>query len=454
MSGITRTGSLPVLLLLALVLILAPGCDPVSTDEASAEGGEAAEAGVEEEAAEEASGEVQEGEGDEEQDEGAKEPTKRRERSTSVSAAPVIRGDLVVPVIAEGSIRARHATEVKFEIGGRLDELLVREGQWLRKGQPLAKIDDREYQLALEDADARFLQGLAQLAVEEEGFEGRKAERTLSEKRAELQRLEREGEITPDERMDRELRLGMEAVREGAYRRELMELRSGLHAARNDAARARLDIERCTILAPFSGVITNLDLTAGERVQAGETLCRLVDNVNVEAAVGVLESDLGSVQPGRKAFLTIPALGERIPVKVDVVSPDVDEASRTCQVLLRLRSREGRIKPGMFVRAAIAGQRLEDRLLVPREAVVTRDGRPVIFRVEDGRAKWVYVQLGARNDHLVEIARVDQGGPLEPGTPVIVDNHLTMTHDAKVKVRKTVPIEDPWIEAADANEQG
>jgi RND family efflux transporter MFP subunit len=451
MSRIERTGLAPVLLLLALVLILAPGCDPVATDEAAGEEGEAVEAG---EADASSSAEDEAEEEAEEDAEEEKEPARRRERSTSVSAAPVLRGDLVVPVIAEGSIRARNTAAVKFEIGGRLDELLVREGQWVRRGQPLARIDDREYQLALQDADARFLQGLAQLAVEEEGYEGRRAERTLEEKRAELARMEQAGEISREERRDRELELGMEAVREGAYRRELMELRSGLHAARNDAARAKLDIERCTVLAPFSGVITGLDLTAGERVQVGETLCRLVDNVNVEAAVGVLESDLGAVQAGRKAFLTIPALGERLPVQVDVVSPDVDESSRTCQVLLRLRSRDGRVKPGMFVRAAIAGQRLEDRLLVPREAIVTRDGRPVLFRVEDGRAKWVYVQLGARNDHLVEIARIDQGGPLDPGTPVIVDNHLTMTHDAKVKVKTMVEIDDPWIEAADDSEQG
>ena len=104
----------------------------------------------------------------------------------------------------------------------------------------------------------------------------------------------------------------------------------------------------------------------------------------------------------------------------------------------------------MFVRAAIAGEILPERILVPREAIVTRDGRPVLFKVEDGRARWVYVQLGPQNETLVEIARVDQGGPLDPGTPVIVDNHLTMTHDAKVKVKKTVEVPDPWGPPPDA----
>ena len=68
--------------------------------------------------------------------------------------------------------------------------------------------------------------------------------------------MEREGEIDREERLDRELELGMDAVRDGAYRRELIEVRSGLASARADATRARLDMERTQLLAPFSGVIT------------------------------------------------------------------------------------------------------------------------------------------------------------------------------------------------------
>jgi hypothetical protein len=103
----------------------------------------------------------------------------------------------------------------------------------------------------------------------------------------------------------------------------------------------------------------------------------------------------------------------------------------------------------MFVRAAIAGEVHADTRLVPREAILTRDGRPMLFRVEKDRAKWVYVQLGKRNDYVVEIARIDQGGPLDDGTLVIIDNHLTLTHDAKVKVRKTRPINDPWVSSTE-----
>jgi RND family efflux transporter MFP subunit len=447
------------LVLLAAVGVVDTGCAGDSAGAEVAADGEAPEGADGEAAGERSSAneEADEGSGDDSEeadDEDEPKKKKRRERSTTVQVTEVVRGDLVLPIVAEGSIRARNAAEIKFEIAGRIDELWIEEGQRVRRGQKLAGIDDREYRLQLEEARSRYLQALGQLAVEEEGYDGNDAERLLEQETDELEKLEQDGTITRRERLDRELELGMEAVRAGAYRRELLEVRSGLATARADAERAELLLERTVLRAPFSGVVVGLDVARGERVQVGETLARLVDDVDLEAEVGVLESDLGALSPGRAVLLAIPALGETLEVSVDVISPDIDAESRTCPVLMRIKSKDGRIKPGMFVRAAIAGEVLPGRILVPREAIVTRDGRPVLFRVEDGRAKWVYVQLGERNDHLVEIARVDQGGPLDPGTPVVVDNHLTLTHDAKVKVRRTVPVADPWFEQSEVAADG
>ena len=381
-------------------------------------------------------------------EESAEKP--RRESSTTVTTAPVVRRALVLPVTAEGSIRARHTSELKFERAGRITEVHVREGQRVRRGQLLVKLDDRELGLSLEEATSRYLQGLAQLAVEEDDYKDeRAAERTLDAQRAELERQERDGEITREERLDRELELGMEAVRDGAYRRELLEVRSGVATARADAARLKIELERTEIRAPFSGVVTGMELDVGENVQVGQTAMRVVDDVNVEAAVGVLESDLAMIEVGKPALLQVPALRTEIPLTVDVIDPEVAADTRTARVLLRLSSAEHRVKPGMFVRAAIAGEVFEDRLLVPREAIVTRDGRPVLFKVEDDRALWVYVQLGAQNEQLVEIARVDQGGPLDPGTEVVVSNHLTMTHNAKIRVKETLEVPDPWGSGAE-----
>jgi hypothetical protein len=89
---------------------------------------------------------------------------------------------------------------------------------------------------------------------------------------------------------------------------------------------------------------------------------------------------------------------------------------------------------------------------VPREAVLMRDGRPLVFKVEGDRAQWLYVELGVNNDHLVEVIGVLQGGTLDPDDRVVVSDHLTLAHEAKIKVRKTVSTSDPWISSAQGNE--
>jgi len=407
-----------------------------ATTEEGAEG-EVAEADSDDDAAAE--------DGAEDGAEDEKEKPKRRERSVSVTATLARRTSLVVPVIAEGVVRARHSAEIKFELAGRIARVHVVEGQRVRRGQALATLDDREYVVASEEARANTLDALGKLAVEESDFgEPSAGAAELSEQLAELDAMARRGEITRDEHRAREMDLGIAAVRDGAFRRELLEVRSGLAASRAAQQRAELNLERTILRAPFSGVVSGLTLNAGERVQVGETLCTVVDDVEIEADIGVLESDLKALELGRPALVYIPALDLTIPAAVDVISPRIEPESRTCQVLVRLRSADGKIKPGMFVRTSIAGEVYPEKLVVPREAILTRDGRPLLFRVEDGRAKWVYVELGLRNDHVVEIASVVQGGPVEDGTPVVIDNHLTLTHDAKVKVRRTEPLVDPW----------
>jgi RND family efflux transporter MFP subunit len=269
---------------------------------------------------------------------------------------------------------------------------------------------------------------------------------------ADLERLEQSGKITREERLAREIGLDVQALKEGKFRVEIAAARSGVSVARADLERARLNLERTEIRAPFDGVVTGLTLSAGEQVMVNQVLFTLVDNVNLEAEVGVLEADVGKIAPGGAAILAVPALGDTFGVKVDVVSPQFNRETRTCQVLIRLQNSEGRLRPGMFARALIAGERFEGRLLVPREAVLTRDGRPLVFKVEGDRAQWLYVELGESNDHMVEITSVLQGGTLEPDDRVVVSDHLTLAHDAKIRVRRTLATTDPWIASASGDE--
>ncbi len=378
----------------------------------------------------------------------------RRERAVTVNAARAIRGDLVRPVVAEGHIRARHTAELHAEVAGKIARVIAEEGQSVKRGQMILKLDDREYEMASEEARARYLQALSLLTIEDADVDtalvGQAKE--VRDEFADLDRLERAGKITRDERLAREIALDIQSLKEGKFRGEIAAARSGVSVARADLERARLNLERTEIRAPFDGVITGLVLSPGQQLMLNQAICTLVDNINIEAEIGVLEADVGKIAPGGSAILAVPAVGDTLNVTVDVVSPQFDSETRTCQVLLRVKNADGKLRPGMFARALISGERFKDRLLVPREAILTRDGRPLLFKVDGDRAKWLYVDLGESNDHLVEIKNVLQGGTLDPGDRVIVSDHLTLAHDAKVKVRRTVAIDDPWIHFAQGNE--
>jgi RND family efflux transporter MFP subunit len=401
----------PWILIIAVLLILPlAGCGDAGSDGANAKADADSTGGGSGEEADAAA------KSEDETAEEAKPERKRKERTTSVRVSEAFRGDLVIPVIAEGTIRARHDAELRTELAGRIVRIAVTEGQTMRKGQLIAKLDDREYEVASEEARATYLEAVSLLAIEEVAIEIPERPQDLQAKIDELGDLEAQGVITREERLAREVSLDVNAIKEGHYRLDVLASRSGIAAAR-----AQL-----------------------EHVTVNQVICTLVNNTDIEAEVGVLESDIGKLDIGRPALLAIPALNDTVRVKVDVISPQFDSSTRTCRVLLRLQNESGQMRPGMFVRAIISGESFSDRLLVPKEAILTRDGRPLLFKVDGDRAKWLYLKIGQRNDNLVEITGVLQGGSLEPGDRVVVADHLTLAHDAKIKVKKVLPIRDPW----------
>jgi RND family efflux transporter MFP subunit len=371
-------------------------------------------------------------------------PSERKERAVSVDASPAFRGDLVVPVVAEGTVRSLHSSEIKVEISGRIASIAAREGQTIRKGSLILRIDSREYEVAADEARSRYLQALSALAVEEDSVDVIERSSELQQKIDELEKLEEQGSITRDERLAREIALDVQALRGGAFRTDMVATRSGVTAARAALERAYLNLERTEVRAPFAGVVTGLRLSPGEQLIAGGAVCTLVNNVELEAVVGVLEADIGHIESGRRALLVLPALGDTLETRVGVISPQFDRSTRTCEVLLPIDNRDARVRPGMFVRAIVAGETLRDRLLAPREAILTRDGRPLLFKAENGRAMWVYVELGRQNETLVEIKQILQGGTLAEGDLIVISNHLTLSHDAKIDVKNTVPFHDAW----------
>ena len=329
-----------------------------------------------------------------------------------VSVAEVRDGDLVLSVTTTGQVRSDGEAVLKAEVAGTIAEVLVRPGDRVRKGTPLVTLDPRPFDLAVKEAEA---------AIDEAQVRYQDA-------------------VAPDS-----IVLGRPPSDE---QRRIALTRSGLMSARVRLERAKLDRERATIDAPYAGMVDRVDVSMGERVAAGEPVTRVVnlDALRIEASV--LEHDIPLIREGGQAIVSSAAApGGTVTGRVSAVLPVIDSTTRSGKAYIRLAG-GGALRPGMYADVRLEASRLRDRRLVPARAVIERDGRPLVFVVKDGRAQWVYITPGRSNGAETEVLPDSASGeiPVRVGDQVIVEGHLTLTHDAPVRVLQAPDGERPVVE--------
>ena len=299
------------------------------------------------------------------------------------------RAPFVLTVAATGRAMAQQRARLSARVGERVGAVAVTEGARVHAGDRLVELDARPFEITLHEAQARF-------ASAEADFRIRVAsDTTLTEER-----------------------------------RELVAHRTGLTEAREALARARLDLESTHLVAPFDGIVAAVEAQPGERVVANAPLIDLVALDPIRIPAEVLETDFGRLAPGAAARVRFAAFpGETFPGEVAALGPEIDPERGTGLAWVTLPNPDGRIRPGMWADVEIAGSVLADRLSVPRAAVLERDRRLLVFRVEDGRAEWQYVETGLESSGRIEITK-----GLAPGDTVLVGGHLTLAHGAPVAV--------------------
>jgi multidrug efflux pump subunit AcrA (membrane-fusion protein) len=135
--------------------------------------------------------------------------------------------------------------------------------------------------------------------------------------------------------------------------------------------------------------------------------------------------------------------GQSFDGRVVAVLPIVNSETRSGRAYVRTTG-TGALRPGMYADVRLEAQRLPGRRLVPTRAIIQRDGRDLVMVVRDGRAQWTYIQAGRSNGRQTEVLPDSASGliPVNPGDQVIIEGHLTLIHDAQVRVvprRETTP---------------
>lgn len=316
----------------------------------------------------------------------------------AVEGAPVLLDTLVLSVSASGQAEGWRRAMVTAEVAGRVDRVPVRESQVVGPGEVLLTLDPVDYELALEEAEARL-------------------DRAEADYR---ERLLFDADLPADVREERD---------------RSARLKSGLGEAEIAVRRARLDLERTRVRSPFPGRVASLQVVPGQRVNANAELMTIVDVDPIRVQVQVLEGELAHLAPGGRAEVRFSAFPDQaFQGEIQTINPLVEQQTRTARVTVLVPNPTGRIMPGMYARVELEAQRVPDRILVPRSAILERDRRTMLFVHEDGRAKWRYVTTGMENETYVEILENPETDMVSEGEVVLTGGHFTLTHDAQVRL--------------------
>ena len=196
--------------------------------------------------------------------------------------------------------------------------------------------------------------------------------------------------------------------------------------------------------APRDGIIGYRNVEAGAIVSAGTKVFSLVDNSHLNVDCTLSESDAAILKTGLSVQVTIDALGTDCPGRSVYVSPAMDEASRTYQVRIELDTAADDMKAGLFAHTSIDILQRPQTLFVPKEAVLSRNGRQILYILQaDGTVAERTVRIGLMNDEEEEIL-----AGLQDGEVVVVTNQDKLKDGTAVE---SVPYEGPDDDAEAAS---
>ncbi|MFY0593753.1 efflux RND transporter periplasmic adaptor subunit [Roseivirga sp.] len=289
---------------------------------------------------------------------------------------------------SSGTIASGNELSITFQASGVLKQLNIKNGQMVRKGQVIGQLENTQQQFAVEKAEASL--------------------------------------------EDAKVRYTDAMLSYGAGITELQKknllVQNGVPSAEINLKEAKMNMARTQILAPISGIIAELEEKQGNIISGGSKLAAIYEPKNLTLSAKILETDFKHIKLGQRADIYTLSFKDKIfEAYVSEINPKVDKNGMV-ELKLQLKETEG-LLPGMNANAVIRVPQ-SDNIIVPRDALVIKSGRQVVFTFENGLAIWKYVKVGLDNGVDIEILE-----GLEEGDQVIVsDNLLQIGHEAKVAI--------------------
>lgn len=317
-------------------------------------------------------------------------------------------------VRATGTLHSRETAMISPQVMGRIQQVLVREGDAVRAGQTLAVLDDATLRAAAEQAQAAVKAAENQQAAAETG--ARLAASTLQR----YKQLQAQKSVSPQE-------LDVVEQRAAASAAQLDAVRAQTNAARAQASSAQAMLGYTRIHAPFAGVVTKRMADPGTMASPGVPLLQIDSAGSLQLQTTVDESVIGAVHRGMKLPVAVDGVSSgNLEGTVSEIVPAADPASHSFLVKINMPSSR-QLHAGMYATAQIATGS-HQAVLVPRSAVVIRGSLACAYVLDsDNVAQLRYVTLGPQNGDRVEVlSGVSAGEKLvdDPGDRDLAGNRI------------------------------
>jgi RND family efflux transporter MFP subunit len=306
------------------------------------------------------------------------------------------------PVIS-GQLSAETQATVRAQVGGSIVDTMFEEGQPVKKGAVLVRIEARDLRDAVASADAAV----------------KAAEAALQVAQTEVQRAERL--VAGGALAQRDL----DNARSAATNAQ-----SQLAAARTRAATARAQLGDTVVRSPITGVVSQKAVNSGDVVTAGTALYTIIDPSSMRLEAAVPSDQLRDLHPGAPVVFTVTGYTETFRGTIVRISPAADPATRQVPIFVAIPNTTGKLIAGLYAEGRIETD-VKNALVIPATAIDTSSGSPMVTRIKDGKAQQVPVTLGlrdAKTERVEVLTGLSEGDVLltgaargvTPGTPVTI----------------------------------
>lgn len=342
--------------------------------------------------------------------------------------------DLIGSIVAAPE---RTAT-LSSQIAGQIGKVCVVEGQPVKKGEPIVILDARQAEAELGKAKAAVEEARANLEMLEKGplpaeieavrQEARNASATAEARRAKLKALEalhEKGEIADvqyqiaragvaeAEAMGQAATQRLKTMEMGTRPEMVAQAKAKLAAAESELAAQQLNVDLCTIAAPFDGVVTQLPARLGAYIEKPTVLATVADLSSIFARVRVPANFMLQLQEGITAHVVCDAVGaaERAGVLARI-GKEANPGSGDVDAMVQIDNADALLRPGLPCRVRLSLPEIADAIAVPVSAVADRNGVTVVTVIRDGKAYETPVETGVRTNDAVQITKGISSGDL------------------------------------------